>query len=149
MPRWAKVLIIIVIVVVLGIVGVVGAGVFWWSRNKDALIAKGKAVVQEGTDAGHQTDNQGCVDGALERYRKEPGFTNGISTSVFLQSCLKASRPTPGFCDAVPAKTEFVKTAEWQLGQCRAAGLGEDQYCRQIFSSVQKYCEERTAESGS
>ena len=144
MPGWAKVLLIIAVVVILGIVGVVGAGVYWWSQNKDALLAKGKAVVQEGTDAGHQTDNQGCVDRGLERYKKEPGFANGISSSVFLQSCLRVSRPTPDFCTDVPARTEFVKTAEWELAKCRDAGLGEDQYCRQLFASVQKFCEEKT-----
>jgi len=68
MPGWAKVLIIIAVLAVLLVVGMIVAGAFWWSRNKDSLIAQGKAVITEGQDAGRKTDNQGCVDESLTRY---------------------------------------------------------------------------------
>ncbi|MGH9931170.1 MAG: hypothetical protein ACREA9_18330 [Pyrinomonadaceae bacterium] len=141
MPGWAKALIIVGVLLVLLVVGVIGAGVYWWSNNKDALIAKGKAVVAEGQEAGRQTDNQGCVDQAITRYKSEPGFTNGISTSVFMQSCLQVSRPTPGFCDGVPKETEFIKSGQWQLAQCERVGLSADQYCRQLFQTVERFCD--------
>jgi hypothetical protein len=147
MPTWAKVLIIILVIGLLLVVGVVGAGVYWWSNNKDALIAKGKAVISEGQEAGKTTDNQGCVDLAVKRYKTEPGFSNGVGTSVFLQSCLQASAPTENFCSEVPASTEFMKTAEWQLQQCRNVDLGSDQYCRQLFATVQRFCERKTSTS--
>jgi len=141
MPRWLKILLIIAIVVVLGIVAVVGAGVFWWMKNKDALLARAKEVVAEGKQFGRQSDNQGCVDEALSRYKKEPGFSSAMSNNFFLRSCLEASRPTPGFCDSVPRATEFMKTAEWQLNQCRRVDLSTDNYCRQLFQPVQQFCE--------
>lgn len=147
MPGWAKALIIVVVLLVLLVVGVIGAGVYWWSNNKDTLIARGKAVVTEGQEAGRQTDNQGCVDQSVTRYKAEPGFSNGISTSIFMQSCLQVSRPTPGFCDEVPKETEFIKGGQWQLAQCQRVGLGSDQYCRQLFQTVERFCQKRTFSS--
>jgi hypothetical protein len=141
MPGWAKALIIIVVLGLLLVVGVVGAGVYWFSRNKDALMARGKEVIAEGQEAGRHTDNQCCVDQSITRYKTEPGFSNGISTSVFMQSCLQQSRPTPGFCDAVPKETEFIKSGQWQLAQCENVGLGSDQYCRQLFQTVERFCD--------
>lgn len=143
MPGWAKVLIVIFVLGLLVVLGAIGAGVYWWSNNKDALIAKGKAVVAEGQEAGRHTDNQGCVDQSVARYKAEPGFTSGISTSIFLQTCLQASKPTPGFCDTVPKETEFIKAGQWQLAQCQQVGLGSDQYCRQLFQTVQRFCDKR------
>lgn len=143
MPGWAKALIIVGALVVLLVVGVIVAGVFWWSNNKDALLAKGKAVYEEGEQAGRKTDSQGCVDQSVTRYKAEPGFTSGISTGIFMQVCLQVSRPTPGFCDEVPKETEFMKAARWQMAQCERVGLSSDQYCRQLFQGVQRFCDKR------
>ena len=143
MPRWLKVLLIIAIGVVLLVVAVVGAGAFWWMRNKDALMARAKEVVAEGKAFGKDHDNQACVDEAVSRYKKEPGFGSAMSNNFFLRSCLESSQATPGFCDSVPKSTEFMKSAEWQLGQCRETGLAADSYCRQLFQPVQQFCELR------
>jgi len=140
MPGWAKALIIVGVLVVLIVVGAIVGGVYWWSNNKDALIARGKAVVEEGEETGRQTDNQGCVDQAITRYKSDPGFTGGISSGIFMDSCLRVSRPTPGFCDNVPRETEFIKSGQWQLSQCDRAGLASDQYCRQLFQGVERFC---------
>src|SRR6266704_6899594 len=115
MPGWLKALLIIAILFVLLVVGVIAAGIYWWTQNKDALIARGKAVVTEGRDFGRKSDNQGCVDQSISRYKKDPGFGSTISTSVFMQACLENSRPTPGFCDEVPRQTEFMKSAQWRI----------------------------------
>ena len=144
MPGWAKALIIIAVVMVLLVVGVVAAGVFWWSRNKDSLIARGKQVVTEGKDFGHKSDNQGCVDESISRYKKEPGFSSSIATSIFMQACLQNSRPTPGFCDQVPKQAEFMKTAQWRLEQCRRVDLSSDNYCQHLFIPVQQFCQRQS-----
>lgn len=141
MPRWLKILLIIAIVVVLLIVGVIGTGVFWWMKNKDALMARAKEVVAEGKEFGGRNDNQACVDEAVSRYKKEPGFGNAMSTNFFLRACLDASKPTTGFCESVPRTTEFIKSAEWQVEQCRRVDLAKDSYCRQLFQPVQQFCE--------
>ena len=147
MPGWLKVLLIIAIVVVVLILGVVGTGVVWWMKNKDALMARAKEVAAEGKDFGGRNDQQGCVDEGISRYKKEPGFGSAISNSVFLRSCLDASKPTDGFCESVPKVTEFMKSAEWQLEQCRRVDLAKDSYCRQLFQPVQQFCEKGPSKS--
>jgi hypothetical protein len=143
MPTWAKALIVAGVLIVLLVVGVIGAGVYWWSNNKDALIAEGKALIDEGREAGRETDNQGCVDQAIRRYKSEPGFTNAISAGIFMESCLRVSSPTPGFCDEMPHETEFMKSGQWQQAQCERVGLAADQYCRQLFQGVQRFCDKQ------
>jgi hypothetical protein len=141
MPGWAKALIIVVILGLLLVVGVIGAGVYWFSRNKDALISRGKAQVEEGRNAGLSTDNQGCVDQSILRYKAGPGFTAIIAANLFMQSCLEASKRTPGFCEDVPSETEFVKSSQWRLAQCKRVELSSDSYCQQLFPPVQRFCD--------
>ena len=78
MPGWLKGLLIVAIVVVLLVLGVVGVGVFYVMRNKDAWMARAKEVAAEGKSFGQSTDNQGCVDESLSRYKKDPGLTSVI-----------------------------------------------------------------------
>mgnify|MGYP003694260901 CR=1 FL=1 len=147
MPRWLKILLIVAIVVVVLILGVVGTGVVWWMKNRDALMARAKEVVAEGKEFGGRNDNQACVDEAISRYKKEPGFGSLMSNNFFLRACLDASKPTDGFCESVPRSTEFMKSAAWQLEQCRRADLSKDSYCRQLFQPVQKFCDQGARKS--
>jgi hypothetical protein len=141
MPGWLKALLIVAVVIVLLVLGCIGAGVYWWMKNKDALMARAKEVATEGRDFGRNSDNQGCVDESVSRYKREPGFTSAISTSVFMRMCLDASRPTPGFCTDVPKAADFVKAAQWRVDQCRRIDLASDSYCQQLFQPVQEFCE--------
>lgn len=141
MPGWLKALLIVAIIIVLLVVGVVVGGVVWWSRNKDKLVGRIKEVATEGREFGRNSDNQGCVDESVARYKKEPGFTAVISNSLFTRACLEASRPTPGFCNDVPKATEFMKSAEWRKSQCSRVDLSSDSYCPQLFQPVQEFCE--------
>ena len=143
MPGWLKVLLIVAVVIVVLVLGVIGAGVYYVSRNKDAWIAKGKAVATEGRDFGRNSDNQGCVDESISRYKKEPGFGSALSNSIFMQSCLDSSRPTPNFCTDVPKATEFMKSAQWRVDQCRKIDLSSDSYCQQLFQPVQQFWNSR------
>ena len=123
MPGWLKALLALAILIVLLVVGVVVGGVVWWSRNKDKLIGRGKEVMTEGREFGRTTDNQGCVDENISRYKKDPGFGSAISASLFTKACLEASRPTPGFCNDVPKPSEIMKRGEWSAAQCRRVSL--------------------------
>ena len=140
MTTTGKVLIVAGICVFLGFVAVVGAGVYWWTHHSHELIQAGENALKQGKDFGRKADNQGCVDEALLRYRQNTGLGGGISTSLFLSSCLNESRPTPRFCDDVPGPLEFIKSAQWQVKKCQEAGLS-DPYCRQLYAQVQQYCE--------
>ncbi|HYX29790.1 MAG TPA: hypothetical protein VE863_14720 [Pyrinomonadaceae bacterium] len=143
MPGWLKALLIVVVVLVLVAVGVIGAGVYYVMRNKDTWIARGKEIAEEGKNFGRDTDNQGCVDEGVSRYKKEPGLTSIFSNTIFMQTCLDASKPTPGFCEDVPKSMEFMKSAEWKLKQCRMVGLQSDNNCQNLFTPVQQFCENR------
>lgn len=147
MPGWLKALLAVAIVVVLLVVGVVVGGVVWWSRNKDKLMGRAKEVMTEGREYGRNTDNQGCVNESVARYKKEPGFGSVISTSLFTRTCLDASRPTPGFCSDVPKSLEFMKSGEWRTAQCRRVDLSTDSYCQQLFQPVQEFCERKARTS--
>ena len=146
MPGWLKALLIILIVVVLLVIGVVGVGVFYVMKNKDAWMARAKEVATEGRDFGRGTDNHGCVNESIARYKKDPGISSVISNSVFMRPCLEASRPTSGFCDSVPKQTEFIKTAQWRLEQCRQVDLSSDSNCQNLFTPVQQFCQEKSSQ---
>jgi hypothetical protein len=147
MPGWLKALLIVLAVVVVLVVGVVVAGVYYVSRHKDAWLARGKEVMTEGRNFGRKSDNQGCVDESVSRYKKEPGLGSVISNSLFMRGCLDASRPTPGFCDEVPKQTEFIKTAQWRISQCRRVDLSSDSNCQNLFTPVQQFCEQKASKS--
>jgi len=148
MPGWLKALLAVAIIVVLLVLGVVVGGVVWWSRNKDRLMGRAKEVMTEGREFGRNADNRGCVDESISRYKKEPGFSSAISTSIFSRACLDASRPTPGFCNDVPKPTEFVKSGQWRVEQCRKVDLSSDSYCQQMFQPVQEFCQRKAMKSG-
>jgi hypothetical protein len=136
-----KVILIIGVCIVLLVAAGVGVGIYWWKYHSQEFIAASRQAMDEGREFGRQTDNEGCVTEAVARAKREPGFSAAISRNLFLRACLEASRPVPGFCSAVPAHTEFMKTAAWQQQKCREAGLAGDTYCTQLFTQVQQFCE--------
>jgi hypothetical protein len=147
MPTWLKALLAVALIIVVLVVGVIVAGVVWWGRNKDKLIGRAKEVMTEGREFGRNTDNQGCVDESVSKYKKDPGIATVISNSIFSRACLESSRPTPGFCDDVPKQTEFVKTAQWRIEQCRKVDLSKDSNCQNLFTPIQQFCDERAFKS--
>lgn len=142
MPGWLKALLIVLVVVIVLAVGVVAIAGFLIYRNKDAIVAKTKEIATEAKDFGEKTDNQGCVDEAISRYKAEPGFTKAISTSIFMRICLDNSKATPGFCNEVPKQMEFMKTAQWRRDQCQRVDLSRDSNCQNLFTPIQQFCEE-------
>ena len=145
MPTWMKVLLVVGVLLVLLVVG--GAvAVFLLARTYGpGLVEAGKQTYEEGMEYGRRTDNEGCLNEAVARHARADGFAAQIKNNVFMRACLDASRPTPGFCDAVPPRTEFMKSIGWQSQQCQRYGLSAEQQCSQLFSSVQQFCEQRRA----
>jgi len=117
---------------------------YWWSHHSREIFQKVENTYSEGTEFGKKTDDRGCVAEALSRYRQNRGIGGSLSANLFVRGCLESSRPTQGFCDDVPRPTEIMKSAGWQVKQCKDAGLS-DSFCNQIFSQVQQYCESRRA----
>jgi hypothetical protein len=143
---WAIVLSIIGGLLLLGIIAVAGV-VYWVYHNKDRWIQSAqqlekaaKQFEKEAREFGAKTNNEGCLEETLSRYKRDKSFTGRISTQAFLGFCLQASEPSPGFCDGVPPRNEKMKSTNWALKKCADAGLQNDQGCQQIFGSVQAYC---------
>ena len=143
MPTWMKVLLIIggMLVVLAIVVGV--AGYFVMRKYGPGLLEAGKQTIAEAQEYGQRTDNEGCLNEAVSRQARAQGFTEIIKNGIFVRACLDASRPTPGFCDGVPGRLEFMKSARWQLDQCARYGLKQEQQCGQLFQQVQQFCEMR------
>ena len=143
MPTWMKVLLILGVLLVLLMVGA-GVAVFFLARTYGpGLVEAGKQTYNEGVEYGRRTDNEGCLNEAVARQARAEGFADLIKNNVFMRACLEASRPTPGFCDTVPRRTEFMKSIGWQQQQCQRYGLSAEQQCSQLFGQVQQFCEER------
>jgi hypothetical protein len=143
MPTWMKVLLIVggLLVVLLVAAGV--ATFFVVRRYGPALVEAGKQTMAEGTEYGRRTDNEGCLNEAVARQARIKGIAEVVKNGIFMRSCLEASRPTPGFCDDVPGRMEFMRAARWQLDQCKRHGLTQEQQCGQLFQQVQQFCEMR------
>jgi hypothetical protein len=144
MSKVGKVIIILAVSFLIFVIGVIAAAVYWWTHYSREIIEAGQRVYQEGEQLGKKSDEQVCLDEAISRYKANRGITGSISTGIFLRICLDASRPTPGFCDQVPKPTDIFKSSQWQIEQCKKAGIS-DSYCGTLFSQVQQYCQAKAA----
>ena len=143
MPTWMKVMLILGVLLILLLVGGAVAAYLLARTYGPRLLEAGKQTYEQGVAYGRQTDNEGCLDEAVARYGRAEGFADMIKVNVFVRACLEASRPAPGFCDAVPRQTEFMKSIGWQQQQCQRHGLTVERQCGQLFQQVQQFCEQR------
>jgi hypothetical protein len=124
----------------LGILAI--GGVWWWvARNADAIGAGMEAVASEGEAAGAGTDQAGCVEKALA-YGGGSDVRALLRVGPFTDACLRACRPTPGFCDGVPAPTEFRRLLAWQREQCRGS---KNPRCQTVMQAKMQACWQRSA----
>jgi hypothetical protein len=123
----------------LGVIAV-GGVVYWVYQNKDKWVRSAEELVEEGKKFGVNTNNEGCLKEALARHKRDKSLMGQIPTQVFLNVCLQASEPSPGFCDGVPTQNERMKSASWSLKKCSEAELQNDQGCQGIFGAVQAHC---------
>lgn len=104
---------------------------------------KYEAKRAEGREYGKATDQQGCMKEGLAR-AKGINFidVNALTlNSGFVEECLKASRPAPGFCNGVPSFWSF-KDDEWKAAQCRKAGMDEFKTgCAAVFQDQIDFCD--------
>jgi hypothetical protein len=144
MTNAAKIIITIAASLVVIAVGVVGIGIFLWARHGRDLLDAGSKHYEQGVAFGRQTDEQGCLDEAITRYKANRGIAGSLGAGIFVQSCWKRSRPTPGFCTAVPKPLDVFRATRWQLERTRKAGIDND-LGGQIFVQMRNYCAEKPA----
>ncbi len=118
----------------------IGGGVYWWSENKDQILGQLMDERKEWGAFGRSTDHDGCFAESLQRHDTcRTSFPCHLKSNFFLFGCLTESMPTPGFCDDVPAKTEFMKTVTWRVSRCSEIGR-EGSSCHELFGTLQKFC---------
>lgn len=134
MKTWLKVVLIVAGVIVLG-----GAafGVYIWQYGP-ALLADARAAIGDGAKFGVGEERPACVDEAVARV-KNARYTEAIKVQLFLTGCLQAAKPTAGFCDNVPAKTDLIKTKSWRRKLNKAHGL-DPPYETNVMLSIQAVC---------
>lgn len=143
MPTWLKVVLIVGgLLLVLFVASLVGL-FFLAKKYVPEMVEAGKQNIEEGRRVGRLTDNEGCVAEAVTRHKHAEGIGDLFKGPFFLQACLEASRPTPGFCDDVPDRLEFMKSAHWQLDECKRYGFKPESQCGQLFQQVQQFCERK------
>lgn len=143
MPTWVKVLIAIGGLLLVLLVAAVVVGYVVVRKYGPGFVESTSKSFEEGTEYGRKTDHEGCLNEAAARQARVEGMMDMIGNGVFMETCLNASRPTPGFCDGVPRQLEFLKAAAWQQQQCKRFGLKPEQQCGQLFQGVQRFCEKR------
>jgi hypothetical protein len=63
-----------------------------------------------------------------------------LRLSTFTDACLKASKPTPNFCDGVPGVFS-MKDTEWGAVECRKAGVDpEKTACIHVTKRKIQFC---------
>jgi hypothetical protein len=134
-----KIILIIGLVLSCLVAVVIGAGVYWWSENKDQVLGQLMEEKEEWVAFGNSTDNDGCFAESLRRHDSCGTFPCHLENDLFLAQCLQESLPTPGFCDDVPAKTEFLKTVTWRVARCSEMER-DGSYCNQLVGVLQKFC---------
>jgi hypothetical protein len=140
MPKVVKVLLLLALGGVLFLCAVGGAGALWWKRNKAQLIEASTRSMEKGEKFGAAHSDAECVDEALQRLAKIEGLTGEVPNKLFLSSCLKMSRDTPGFCQGVPKTGEILSSVKWQLATCAKKGHLNDQRCSRLLDAIQAHC---------
>lgn len=136
---FGKILVIVGLVLSLGMALLIGGGAYWWSNNKDQVLGQFQEEKNAGIAFGESTDNEGCLAESLRRQDSCRTMPCHLKNNLFLFGCLKESVPTPGFCEDVPAKTEFMETVTWRVSECSELGR-EGSYCNELFGTLQRFC---------
>lgn len=139
----AKIVITLAVSFVVIAAGTAGVAVLLWSRYSGDLAEASRKNIEQGMVFGKQTDQAGCLDEALARYRANRGMASSMATSMFVQGCWRSSRSTPGFCDHVPHPFHVLRSARWQKEQMRRMGLDGDPMGGQIIGQLQAFCSSR------
>ena len=144
MTNAAKILITIAASLIVIAVGVAGIGVFLWARHGRDLLDAGSKQYDQGVAFARQTDEQGCLDEAISRYKANRGIGGSLGAGIFVKSCWLHSRKTPGFCAGVPRPLDVFRATRWQREQTAKAGIDND-LGGQIFVQMRSYCAEKPA----
>lgn len=101
---------------------------------------------KEGTKFGKTTDNLGCQTKIVPMIKSTPVTDlNGVlRIQYFFSSCLKASKPTPNFCDGVAnAYSDIFNDDKGKDAECAKLGLEGSITCRQVIDEKLDFCDSK------
>ena len=128
-----------VVIVLLGV-----GGYLWFRQTREELLEMGREARAEGRAYGRGRSKDECAPEALRRIDRAEGIVEEVAQNVFLQSCLRAAKATPTFCNGVPPRSEVMQSVSWTTGYCARAGRSDDQACARLARSIQDYCHRRS-----
>ena len=148
MSKNMKIVLIVVGCMVVLCSGVVGVGIYWFSTSgKQMMEQMSQGVKQsagEGATFGAGKEDNACLKEALSRIQKDESIATTVTVNMFLAGCLGKSKRTPDFCNGVPGRGEFTKTAAWATQKCKELGV-TGQACGQLMGIVQAHCNARAS----
>jgi hypothetical protein len=99
------------------------------------------AAEREGAQFGKTIEQKACINEGLTRGNKLGALDlqAQLENEYFVDGCLKASQPTPGFCDGVPSGWKNV-FADWDKKQCEHINMSE-LICRPIYNRQIEFCD--------
>lgn len=149
MSKGAKIA-IIVTVVVLGLFGsCVGGVMWWWSENGEEFLSAARTGMADGARWGETaTDQNHCIDEGVERSAGcgQMAISCGTQAQLFTQGCLYTAPKVEGICDGVPGPTDIMDSVSWTTENCKDRGQTLNNFCGNIFGSLQAYCDNPDAE---
>lgn len=137
MPKWLKIVLLVFGICVAFGGACVGAGVWWFSENKDRLVEMGQVAEAEGRGFAKGRTASECVAEGRRRVgdcgELDPICEAGIG--IFLGACLEVATPEPGFCDGVPRGDDIMASVQYRLEVC-----GSDEACGRLANKIQDHC---------
>ena len=136
MPGWLKALLIVVALLFVGVAVVAFIAYRSISSRVPEMRAAAEKMKTEGAAYGKGRQPADCIEEALRRADRT--FTGQITTRIFVDACLRASTPPPGWCDQVPEG--MIAEAKWANTECIRRNLAGDQTCVAIYTGAAAYC---------
>jgi hypothetical protein len=123
-------------------------GVMLYITSDKEFQQKREAREIEGREFGKTTTQEGCIKEGLERARKMTVFElkSNLLNQAFVENCLAASQPIPGFCDGIPRDTLLNTNAEsdWKDQQCEKVAMDDaNTGCHAVFGAKVYFCREQ------
>lgn len=119
-------------------------GYSWWKANGRVYMAAIQTAQRDGRSFGQTADNTACIKTAVDRFGSDTTALGMMSGTSFVQACLPASKPTPGFCDGVPGPRDFSAAHEWAEKQCSQMAVKDARGCQAVLGGVPHFCDPRT-----
>lgn len=137
----SKTLIIIFGLLGLITVAVIGGSYYWWTHSgKDFLESAGNDY-EDALKSGASMNEQACYERAVATMKSPDGqsFGAAIRNGVTMKGCLQTSKLSPSFCTGIPAQSEIMASAAWEVSTCAKIGAG-GQLCQSLVREVPRYC---------